>query len=74
MTTNPMRPRRPARTNATAAFKAPTDNRVKITIRISEEMRRDLHIQARIDDTSVNELLIEMILAYLADGTRGRRA
>ena len=74
MTTNPMRPRRPARTNATAAFKAPSDNRVKVTIRISEEMRRDLHIQARIDDTSVNELLIEMISVYLADGTRGRRA
>lgn len=74
MTTNPMRPRRPARTNATAAFKAPADNRVKVTIRINEEMRRDLHIQARIDDTSVNELLIEMIAAYLADGTRGQRA
>lgn len=69
MTTNPMSPRRPRtpNTDARAAFAPPTDERVKLTIRISEDLRRDLHIQARIDDISVNELLINLITNYLAD-------
>lgn len=64
-----MRPRR-ARTpnaDARAAFQAPADQRVKLTIRINEDLRRDLHIQARIDDISVNELLIDLITQYLSE-------
>mgnify|MGYP002724284139 FL=1 len=75
MTTNPMRPRRNRTpgTDARTAFQTPADQRVKLTIRISEDLRRDLHIQARIDDVSVNELLIDLITQYLSNTPRSHR-
>ncbi|MEZ2190084.1 hypothetical protein [Corynebacterium sp. CCM 9204] len=47
MTTNPMSPRCPriSNTDARAVFAPPTDERVKLTIRISENPHRDLYIQ-----------------------------
>lgn len=73
MTTNPMKPRKTLRPDVTNAFKQAADDRVKLTIRISPDLRRDLHIQARIDDISVNELLVQLISDYVANDPGGTR-
>lgn len=72
MTTNPMKPRKGLRRpNVAEAFKPAADDRVKLTIRISPDLRRDLHIQARIDDTSVNEILVQLISDWVANPPGG---
>lgn len=80
MTTNPMRPRRATTTrtqqpaaDAATAFRSAADDRVKITIRLDAQTRQDLHIQARRDGISVNELLCGLIAGYLSGDCHPRR-